>query len=607
MSIKLLTKYSLKIALTVVLFILSGTTVRSQDTITDNVPDSLLFHTNTLAVDTSAKNTKIIGIKSKIDCSATDSIRFNISEHKVYLFNESSIDYEKINLKANYIDIDFDKSLVYAIGVPDSNGKITGDPIFSEEGQSYKSKEMKYNYETEKGLIKHVFTQDGDGYIHGNIIKKLGTGEINVKSGSYTTCNCEEHPHFEFRYNKSKFIPGKKIITGPAYLVIEGVPTPLFIPFGLFPNKKGQRSGIVIPTYGESASRGFYFENGGYYWAINDFFDFKLTGDIYTHGSWAVKPNLRYRKRYKFSGSLNLGFATNIVGQEGSADYQKSKDFSIRWIHNQDPKARPNSKFSANVNIVSNKFNQFNPTTTEQFLSNTFQSSVAYQTNWNGKVFLTANASHSQNTKTKIVNLTLPEVSVSVNRFYPFRSKSKVGQLKWYDNISVTYSMNAKNTVSIEDSLLFKPEALSKLQNGIKHSIPISSTIKLFKYFTLTNSVNVTDRMYFEQTKRYWDNDTVWVTDSTYNIGQELIDTIPEFSNAFDFSINSSINTKLYGMLAFKKGPIRAIRHVFTPSVGFSYTPDFSTEKWGYYDSYVDGEGNEVEYSKFETGKNQAD
>lgn len=602
MSIKLLTNHSLKITLLILLFFALGTKVFSQDTIKNNVPDSLLFHADTLSVDTTAKKAKVIGLKAKIECASLDSIRFDLTEHKVYLFNDADINYEKINLKANYIDISFDKSLVYAIGVSDSNETITGSPVFTEGDQSYQSKEMTYNYETEKGLIKHVFTQDGDGYIHGKVIKKIGSEEINVKSGSYTTCDRPEHPHFEFRFNKSKFIPGKTIITGPAYLVIEDVPTPLFIPFGLFPNKKGQRSGIVIPTYGESASRGFYFENGGYYWAINDYFDLKLTGDIYTHGSWAVKPNLRYRKRYKYNGSFNLGYATNIVGQESSADYQKSKDFSVRWIHSQDPKARPNSKFSANVNIVSNKFNQFNPTTTQQFLSNTFQSSVAYQTNWDGKVFLTANASHSQNTKTKMVNLTLPEVSISVNRFYPFRSKSKIGQLKWYDNISVNYSMNAKNTLTIEDSLLFKPEAFSNLQNGIKHSIPISSSIKIFKYFTMTNSVNVTDRMYFEKTNKYWDNDTVWTTDTTYYVGQEIVDTIPEFNNAFDFSINSSINTKLYGMLAFKKGPIRAIRHVFTPSVGFSYTPDFGTDKWGYYDSYIDGEGDKVDYSKFETG-----
>ncbi|MCD4773518.1 MAG: LPS-assembly protein LptD [Bacteroidales bacterium] len=602
MSIKLLTSYSLKTTILILLFVTLRTIVFSQDTLKNNVPDSLLFHADTLTIDTSEKKTKVKGLKSKIECSAIDSIRFNVVEHKVYLFNEGEINYEKIDLQANYIDIDFDRSLVFAIGVPDSNDKIIGSPVFTEEDQIYKSKEMHYNYETEKGLIKHVFTQDGEGYIHGEIIKKMGTGEINVKSGSYTTCNREDHPHFEFKYNKSKFIPGKKIITGPAYLVIEGVPTPLFIPFGLFPNKSGQRSGIVIPTYGESASRGFYFENGGYYWALNDYLDLKLTGDIYTRGSWAIKPNLRYRKRYKYNGSFNLGYATNIVGQEGSADYQKSNDFSIRWIHSQDPKARPNSKFSANVNIVSNKFNRFNPTTTEQFLSNTFQSSVAYQTNWNGKVFLTANASHSQNTQTKMVSLTLPEVSLSVNRFYPLRNSSKVGQLKWYDNISVNYSMNTRNTISVEDSLLFEPSTLSKFQNGIKHSIPISSSIKILKYFTMTNSVNITDRMYFEKTKKYWDNDTVWTTDTTYYIGQEMVDTISGFNNVLDFRLSSSISTKIYGMLAFKKGPIRAIRHVFTPSVGFSYTPDFGADNWGYYDSYVDGEGNEVDYSKFETG-----
>ncbi|MEZ5196094.1 MAG: putative LPS assembly protein LptD [Bacteroidales bacterium] len=236
---------------------------------------------------------------------------------------------------------------------------------------------MKYNYDTKKGLVQKVITEDSEGYLHGGTVKKMPNNETNVLNGQYTTCDLED-PHFAFRFKKAKVIPENKIVTGPAYFVIEGVPTPLAIPFGLFPNKKGQRSGIIIPSYGESTQRGFYFENGGYYFAINDYLDFKLVGDVYTLGSWAVKPSLNYRKRYKYSGYLNGNYAINILGEKGTADYQRNKDFSFRWIHTQDPKARPNSKFSANVNIVSSQYNKFNPVNTTAYLSNTFQSSINY-------------------------------------------------------------------------------------------------------------------------------------------------------------------------------------------------------------------------------------
>lgn len=602
---KLLTIQSLKTSFIFLVVFLCNFFVNAQDTIYKNVNDTLLLQVDSLVVDTLTIDTLEVkktsaAIKSKVDYSSNDSIRFDVKNQEVFLFNNAEINYDKINLKAAYIKLEFEKSIAFAEGVKDSIGKIVGSPVFTENSQSYKSRTMKYNYETKKGLITKVFTEDGDGYLHGKIIKKMENDEINVKYGSYTTCSNEEHPHYEFRFNKSKVIPGKKIITGPAHLVIEGVSTPLFIPFGLFPNKTGQRSGILIPTYGESADRGFYFEDGGYYWAISDYLDFKLTGDIYTRGSWAVNPYMNYVKRYKFRGSFNMTYAINLVGDKGSSDYKKSNDFAIRWVHSQDPKARPNSRFSANVNIVSNQYNEYNPTSTEVFLSNTFQSSVAYQTNWAGKYFLTVNGSHSQNTKTKKVNITLPEVSFSVNRFYPLRKKAKAGQLKWYENISMNYSMNAKNTINILDSLLFTSEALSQMQNGIKHSVPISSSIKVLKYFNLTNSINITDRMYFKSIRKYWSNDTVWTSDTTYNIGKEKIDTIPGFRNAFDFSLSSSLTTKLYGMVSFKKGPIRAIRHVLTPTVSFSYIPDFGDPVWGYYDYYIDTNGREVDYSVFD-------
>lgn len=590
------------------LFLFLMNPLQAQDTIVQNEADSNLFlrdsieilQTDTIAIDTMTKNKSSQAIKSKVEAEAQDSIMFDLTEQKIYLFNKAELRYEQIELKAAYVEINFEKSIAFAKGMKDTTGKVVGEPVFTEKGQSYKSETMKYNYDTKKGLIYKVFTEDGDGYLHGETIKKMENDEINIKSGSYTTCNHEDHPHFEFRYHKSKVIPGKKIITGPAYLTIEGVPTPLFIPFGIFPNEKGQRSGIVIPTYGESSNRGFYFENGGYYWAINDYLDLKLVGDIYTRGSWAVKPSMRYRKRYKYSGSLNLTYAINKVGQKGSSDFSESKDFAIRWNHNQDPKARPNSKFSANVNIVSNQYNVYNPSSTQDFLSNTFQSSVAYQTNFNQKYFLTVNASHSQNTKTKTVNLTLPEITFSVNRFYPFGKKERVGKKKWYENISMNYTMNAKNTTSIEDSLLFKPGFINEFKNGIKHSIPISSTIKVLKHFNLTNSINVTDRMYFESYRKYWSNDTI-INGNDTTIGYVATDTVRNFNNIVDFSFSSSLTTKLYGMVAFKKGPIRAIRHVLTPSVSFSYRPDFGNERWGYYDYYYDQDlQDSIQYSLYE-------
>jgi hypothetical protein len=423
---------------------------------------------------------------------------------------------------------------------------------------------------------------------------------VNISSGSYTTCSNEDHPHFAFQYNKSKVIPKKRIVTGPAYLVIEDVPTPLFIPFGWFPNKQGQRSGIILPTYGESKDRGFYFEGMGYYQYINDYLDFKITGDIYTLGSWAVKPSLRYKKRYKYSGSANFTYAINITGVKEAPDYSRKRDFSIRWNHRQDPKARPKSTFSADVNIVSSTLNRYNPSTAQDYLSNTFRSSVAYQTNFAGKYYLTINAAHDQNTLTKIVNVTLPELTFSINRFNPFNSKKRVGPAKWYNNITMQYNMNARNSVSAPDSVILTSEALNLMRNGIKHSMPISSPVKLLKYFNWTNSINLNDRMYFESYRKYWSNDTLFNGSDT-TVGYMVNDTINGFNNIFDFSFSSSLSTKVYGMVRLGKNfPVQALRHVMTPTVSFSYRPDYSTDFWNYYDTYIDDEGEEVMYSKYE-------
>ncbi len=569
-------------------------------------PDTIFKRDTLINIDSLASIVRPTGISPnaldyRVDFKSEDSLYFDMRNQKVYMYKKANLNYDDINLTANYVEMDFNKTELFASGLEDSTGKLKGQPIFIQGESEFRSETMRYNYDSKKGLIKNVMTEDGQGTIRGKVIKKMPNNEANIKGGSYSTCPSCENRDFEFRYFKSKVIPNKRIVTGPAFLVIEDVPTPLFLPFGFFPINKSKHSGILLPTWGESANRGFYFENMGYYFAINDYIDFKIVGDIYTRGSWAVKPSTRYRKRYKYSGSFDFLYAINITGEKGTPDYQSDRDYQIRWRHAQDQKARPNSNFTANVNIRSRKSNYYNPSTAQDYLSNTFQSSIAYQTSFAGKYFLTLNASHSQSTQTKLMTLTLPEVSFNVNRFYPLRKKKRSGKMRWWEDISVNYTANMKNTVTIEDSLLFQPETWDKMQNGIKHSIPISSSVKLFKHFTWTNSINMTDRMYFRTIRKDWDGDTLFSGNDTI-VGYVRTDTVNGFSNAFDGSISTAISTKVYGMFQFGKNfPVQAIRHVMTPKVSFTYTPDFGDPQWGYYKSYYNPDlEKDVDYSIYE-------
>jgi len=617
-------KFLLRQWLLLICFILAGIQVVSAKTDYKIIPDSLTqINFDSLAIitgDTLIYNDTIIGdtiiatsitgdtvidenagrtkIDAKVERYARDSIVQDIAHRKIFLFGEAVVNYEDITLKADYIEVDLITNTVFASGIEDSTGKVKGTPEFTQGDQTFKSKTMTYNFDSKKGMITSVITEDGSGFLHGQIVKKLSDNTINILHGTYTTCNLEENPHFGFKFKKSRVIPDSKIVTGPAYMEIEGMPTPLALPFGFFPNKSGQTSGIVIPTYGEYTNRGFYLENGGYYWAINEYMDFEILGDIYSRGGWAVKPSFQYKKRYKFSGNINLGYAVNVVGTKDAPDYQKSTDFNVRWTHRQDPKARPNSTFTADVNIVSGNYVKYNEVAIEDYLSNEFQSSVAYQRDWNSKYFLTLNASHRQNTQTHIVNVSLPEMTFTVNRFYPLKGLSEKKQ--FYDDLSVSYTMNSKNTITTADSVLFDKVTIEEnMQTGAIHKIPISLPLKVLKYFTLSNSINITDRMYSRSINKYWENDTTFIDGDTLLPGVE-IDTINGFRNALDYNFSTSLSTKLFGMVGFKKGPIRAIRHVLTPSVSFTYTPDFGDSKTGYYDTYVDGSGDEIQYSHFE-------
>ena len=353
--------------------------------------------------------------------TAVDSVVQDMNTKILYYYGNAVVKYDDITLEANYLEFDLNTNVVTAKGLPDSTGRLQGTPNFTQGETKFEAEEMSYNFQTKKGIIRKVWTEESGGYIHGDKIKRMEDNTIHIKSGGFTTCNLKDHPHYQFRFNKAKIIPNDMIVTGPVFVTIQDVPLPIGLPFAIFPNSKGQKSGLIIPTYGESANRGFYLENGGYYWAINEHYDLQLLGDFYTRGSWAIKPTFRYNQRYKYNGSLALGFAINKIGDEGAADYDKSTDFKVKWTHKQDPKAHPRHNFSADVNIISSNFNKYNATTSNEYLSNTFKSSIAYQTNFGGKVYLTLNASHSQNTLTKQVTVSLPELTMTVNRIYPFQ------------------------------------------------------------------------------------------------------------------------------------------------------------------------------------------
>lgn len=560
------------------------------------LPALLLFSTSNAQenyADFQTPNDSIISenpIKSKINSYAKDSIDYDLINNKVFLFNEAIIEYDAIILKAAYIELDSDKNIVFAKSlVNDSTGENYGYPEFTENGKSFIAKEITYNFNTRKGIIKDVKTQEGEGYILGDKVKKNPDDIIFTSYGRYTTCN-HDIPHFSIKAKKIKTIPNKKIITGPAVLEFGGVPTPLAIPFGFFPNEQKQSSGIIFPFYGESTNQGFFLRNGGYYLAISDYMDLSLVGDIYSKGSWNLKLNSNYKKRYRYSGNFNLSYSSLKSGNEILGNSTDKRDFFIRWKHQQDPKSNPKSRFSANINAGSSSFQQNNSISDSDYLSNTFQSSISYSKTFS-KSNLSVNVRHSQNTLSKKVDLSLPEVSYNINRFYPFKKFNKSSSRKWYDKVAVNYSTNLKNTVSVADSLFFDESTLSEFRNGIQHRIPVSTSFKALKYFTFSPSFNYTERWYFNRIEKEWLN------------SQLNTDTIGGFNRVYNYGFYISGNTKLYGNFNFKKGKIKAIRHVISPSFNFNFSPDFSSSNYNFYDDVqIDTLGNTQTYSNYQNG-----
>ncbi len=536
-------------------------------------------------------------LEDKVEYAAEDTIFHDIRNQKVFIYGNADLRYEDMHLTADFIEIDINKNELFASGLPDTAGVIQGRPVFSEGAQSFQSDELRYNFETRRGRTIGVVTEEADGFVHGDVVKLQPTREVHVADGKYTTCD-DPDPHFHIAFRRAKIIPDDKIVSSLAYLVIRDVPTPLFVPFGFFPNRRGQASGILVPSYGESRNRGFYLENGGFYWGINDYIDLSIRGDIYSRGSWALRLGSDYNVRYRYSGNVNLGYAINVLGERNLPGYQRSKDFRIQWSHRQAPEAHPARNFRANVNIVSAQTSRFNPVSDDDYLSNTFSSNISYSRSWANRYNLSANLRHSQNTNTGIVDLTMPDINFSVSRFYPFRTNSSPADMRWFEDINMTYNMSARNQVSIADSLLFSRDGLSAFRSGVRHEIPISYSARVLNHFNFSSSVNYNERWYFSTIRESWEADH-----ADDQMGEVVRDTISEFAAIRDFSFSTGLSTRLFGMMQFQRGPVTALRHVMTPNVGFSYRPDFADPSWGYFDTYYDPvREEEVQYAIFQDG-----
>ena len=527
-----------------------------------------------------------------IDYNADDSVRFSIQEKKVYLYGNGFVKYLTTELRADYIELDMDKKLAMATGVPDSVGKLKGTPKFKDGGQEFESTELHYNFDTKKGYVTEIITQEGEGYIQGKTTKKMSDSVYCVKHGMYTTCDEHDHPHFGLNMSKAKMIKDKKIFVGFTNLELEGIPLPIFIPFGFFPITKKATSGLIMPTYGEERMRGFNLRGGGYYIYINDYIDMNITGDIYTNGSWGLQYATQYRKRYKFNGNLNFTISKNYVSEKGLPDYQESSDWSVRWTHTQDGKANPYSSFSASVDMSSANNNYYNANTVDGIANQRKQSSISWSKKWPESPFsLSGSFNHSQNSRDSSIAITLPNLSLRMTQIYPFRKKGKSGEMKWYDNIGVSYSAELRNSIQTKEDKLFKSSFERDWSNGFKHNIPISLQFKIAKDVTFTPSLNYNGYLNLKTIEK------IWIPDTSANGGQFITRDVPGLNYSHDYSASGSIGytPTIYGMFMFKPGcKVVAIRHMIRPSISASYTPAIKP-LGNYKKSYFDGE-KEVEY-----------
>jgi len=546
------------------------------DSLSKNIADSV----NLLPREKQKSNQ----IDAEINYSAEDSIVF-LGNGTGFLHGNSDIKYKNIDLKADFIRVKMDSSLIFAKGRIDSVGTKKGEPEFSESESKYTSKELNYNLKTKKGYIRQAVTEQGEGYIISDRTKKTANEALCIAGGKYTTCDNHDHPDFYLSLTKGKVKPGSYIVAGPAYLVIEDVPLPIAVPFGFFPFTDKYSSGILMPNFTDELTRGFGLTNGGYYFAINDYIDMEFRGDIYTKGTWALAATSTYRKRYKYSGSFNISYREDVTGEKEMSDYNKATNLSIRWSHTQDQKANPYFNFSSSVNFSTSGYNRSNINSyynSDLNSQNTKASSISFSQRFPESPFsLSGSMLINQRTKDSTISMTLPNLNVSMSRIYPFKRKDAVGKERWYEKISMSYSGTIANSIDTKENKLLTSSFIRDWRNGMRHSIPIGATFNILKYINVSPSINYNERWYMQSYNQSWDDTNKRVK----------TDTVSGFNRVYDFNMGVSASTKLYGFYI----PIRAlfgdkvdrIRHVLTPSIGFSYMPDFGNTMWGYYDSYV--------------------
>ena len=577
------------------------------------LPDSLIQRTDSLLTDSIvAPVTKKSPLEDVVTYEAEDSLVFT-GQNLAYLFGSSVVKYQDIELDAEEIRMSLDSSNVYANGVPDSAGVLVGTPVFKDKGGEYESRTINYNFKSQKGFITNIVTQQGEGYLTGGQTKKMADNEFYMVNGKYTTCDHHDCPHFYLQLTKAKVKPKKNIVTGPAYLVLADVPLPLAIPFGFFPFSESYSSGIIMPTYGDELQRGFYLRDGGYYFAINDYVDLALTGEIFTKGSWGLNVNSNYAWRYKFNGNFNLGYQVTITGDKGLPDYTKMKNFKLTWSHTQDQKANPNMTLSASVNFATSGYDRNNLDSyynATQFTENTKSSTVNMTYNFpNAPLSISTTANVTQRSQDSTVAVSFPDLTLNMRRIYPFKRKVMVGKDKWYEKISMSYTGLFRNSITTKQDKFFGSSLVKDWKNGMQHSIPISSTFTVLKYINVSPSISFVDRMYSNKIKRSWDPE---LPDSKGNPGAVRRDTTYGFYNVYNFNFSMSANTKLYGFykpLPFMGDKIQMIRHLFTPSISISGQPDFSKKMWGAWDKYQQPDNTQAEgwkdvyYSPFDHGQ----
>ena len=567
-------------------------------------PDSLPA-TSILPIDTfTAPTRKSRIVKEKVDLenavvfSARDSMLI-IRRDSAFMYGDGSVTYGQIKLDAAQIEMDLSDNTVYAVGRLDSLGEMEGKPIFSDNGTDYEAATMRYNMSSEKGFITNVVTQQGEGYLTGGNTKKAADGSFYTQKAFYTTCDDHDCPHFGFQLTKAKIVPGKNIVTGPAYMVLAGLPLPLAVPFGYFPFTESYSSGVIIPTFGDDYNRGFYLSNGGYYFAISDNMDAAVTGEVYTKGSWGLRAQSNYVKRYKYSGNFNISYLKTINGEKGDPDYSTQTNFQVIWSHTQDAKANPNMNLSASVNFSTSGYSRndlgsyYSPSFTENTKSSTVNMTYRIP---NSKWSFSTTLNVSQRTQDSTLAVSFPNLNISMSQAYPFKRKKRAGDEKWYEKIKLSYSGQFQNSLTAKQDVFFKKSLIKDWRNGMRHELPISATFNALNYINITPSIRLTDRMYTSKVKRHWDEER----------GIEVCDTNYNFYNVYDFMASVSLDTKLYGFfqpLGFLGKKIKMIRHVMTPSISFNYAPDFASPFFGYYGNYqyigANGETMTRQYSYF--------